>query len=215
MSAVITLHGVPSLVSLSPADESARPHLDLIVRRLRARDAALIERLLRELLPMVRAWTFRLLGPHAELDDAVQDAMSEIASALHRFEGRSSVATLAHTIALRASYRRFRRRGALDAHGVDLDGLEDDTADADPEQRALWREVLVRLYSHLERLPAQRRAAFALCAIEGLSPAEAAQVAGCSALAMRSRLFHARAELERAMAADEVLAPFVRDRRAP
>jgi RNA polymerase sigma-70 factor (ECF subfamily) len=201
----ITLHGVPSLVALSPSDRDARPHLELLVRRLRERDARLIERVLRELLPLVRRWAFRLLGPHPELDDAVQDALSEIAGALHRFEGRSSVATLAHKIVLRRSYRFFRRRSGWSADSIDLDELEDD--EPDPEKRALAREIATRVYACLESLPPLRRAAFVLCAIEGMGPTEAAEIAGCSPVAMRSRLHHARAELEARMREDELLAP--------
>jgi RNA polymerase sigma factor (sigma-70 family) len=204
----MTLHGVPSLISLSPRDEAARPHLWLVIERLRARDGRLIERVLRELLPPVRRWAFRLLGPHRDLEDAVQEALSEIASALHRFEGRSSLLTLAHTITLRTAYRFFRRPGELDGSVVELAGELESEAD-DPERRALAREMIVRLYACLERLPAQRRAAFVLCAIEGMSPNEAAPIAGCSALAMRSRLHHAKNDLDRAMGADEVLAPLV------
>jgi RNA polymerase sigma-70 factor (ECF subfamily) len=211
---VITLHGVPSLITLSPSDEAARPHIDLMVRRLRARDAALIERLLRELLPRVRQWALRLIGPKSDLDDAVQDSMSEIASALHRFEGRSSVATLAHTIVLRTSYRFFRKRSRIDASSVDLDAFESEDEDSDPERRALSREILARIYGCLEHLVPQRRTAFVLCCVDGLSPTEAAAIEGCTALAMRSRLFHARADLEKLMERDELLAPLVREKGA-
>lgn len=203
----VTLTDLPSLISLSPSDAHARPFIAVLVTRLRAHDLLLVERLVRELLPVVRKWLFRLLGPSPELDDAVQDALSEIASALHRFEGRSSVRTLAHTITLRTSYRHFRRRGAWDLELID-ESFEDQRS-SDPETTTLDREVLARVYGMLERLPAQRRAAFILCSVEGMAPAEAARIAGCSGVAMRSRLFHARAELDRMMSEDELLAPMV------
>ena len=39
------------------------------------------------LLPKVRRWLHRLLGPGAALDDVTQDALIEIARALPRFRG--------------------------------------------------------------------------------------------------------------------------------
>lgn len=208
----LTLTDLPCLISLSPSDAEARPFLDQLVSRLRAQDLRLVERLVRELLPVVRKWMFRLLGPSPDLDDAVQDALSEISGALFRFQGRSSVRTLAHTITLRTSYRYFRRRGAWDLELID-ESLED-VSRASPEATALDREVLARVYGLLERLPPQRRAAFILCSVEGLAPGEAARIAGCSGVAMRSRLFHARAELERMMRDDELLAPMVAEQKS-
>lgn len=49
-------------------------------------------------------------------------------------------------------------------------------------------------------LPAGDREVLALVAWDGLSPAEAARVVGCSAGRLRSRLFRARRRLERALA---------------
>ncbi len=67
----------------------------------------------------------------------------------------------------------------------------------DTESRVSAREALRRLYRCLDKLPHKRRVAFALCAIEGLSPADAAELTGSRPGAMRARLMHARAELER------------------
>jgi RNA polymerase sigma factor (sigma-70 family) len=55
----------------------------------------------------------------------------------------------------------------------------------------------------LDRLSSRDREALLLVYWDGLSPGEAAQVLGCSALAFRSRLHRARRRLSHALEADE------------
>lgn len=174
-------------------------------------DPASIERLLLLLLPRVRAWTFRLVGPRGDFEDVVQEALTELATALPRFEGRSRLTTFAHRVVLRAACRawgRKQRRAEVSLELVPAAGPE-----GDPEARATGREALRRLYRALERLPEKRRVAFVLCAVEGLLPHEAAEIEGTSAEAMRSRLMHARQELASLLRDDPYLGPLA-DREA-
>ena len=182
--------------------------LDPRVRRMKDGDAAALEELLHQLLPSVRRWLFRLLGPRPDLDDAVQDTLVALATALPRFEGRSRIDTFARRITLRVAYRYFGRR-----HEAPLQLVPPPPDELDPESRAMDREALRRLYRCLDKLPEKRRAAFVLCAIEGLEPSEAAEVAGVTAVAMRSRLKHARREVERLLQRDPYVQALVgRDR---
>lgn len=170
---------------------------------LRSGEPDAIRRALEHLLPRVRGWMYRMLGPAGDYDDAAQVALLEIARALPRFEGRASLETLAHRIVVRVAYRHFddprRRESPLELVPPPADLV-------DPESRAASREALRRLYRCLERLPEKRRVAFLLCCVEGLSPQEAAEVEGTSALAMRSRLLHAREEVARRLGADPFFA---------
>lgn len=188
---------VDSLVHLSPraAAEGERALLEEVVGRLRARDDATLNRVLRELVPEVRRWMLRHLGPGPDLDDAAQDALSEIASALHRFEGRSSLATLAHRITLRTSYRYYRKPAPE---------LPPPPESPDVERQVAARRALARLHVALGELPERRRSAFVLCAVEGMAPSDAADVLGVSANAMRSLLCRARQDLETILADDDM-----------
>ncbi len=172
--------------------------LEELKNRLQSRDDVIIHRVLRELVPQVRRWLFRHLGPGNELEDAAQDALSEIASALHRFEGRSSLMTLAHRITLRTSYRYYRKSGRHEPEADDEGGI-------DVERQVAARRALMRLHEALGELPERRRAVFVLCAIEGLDPAEAAEVLQVSANAVRTALCRAREELEAMFAHDDEL----------
>jgi DNA-directed RNA polymerase specialized sigma24 family protein len=71
------------------------------------------------------------------------------------------------------------------------------------------REALTRLHRSLQRIPAKRRIAFVLCAIEGMTPTEAAHVAGTTALAMRCRLLYARREVARMLEHDPYLSRWI------
>ena len=169
------------------------------------RGDALTETLV-ELTPRVKSWLFRLLGPGFELDDALQDALFELARALPRFDGRSRLHTYAYRVVLRSASRhrrRHRRHEALDV----APPIADPTT---PEARASSREVLRRLYAVLDRLPEKRRRAFILCRIEGLDPAEAAEIDEVSSEVMRSRLRHAAAAVAAGLATDPYLTKVLR-----
>lgn len=166
-----------------------------------------LEATLTELVPVVRKWMWRLLGPSQAYDDAVQDALVELARALPRFEGRSSVTTFAHPVVVRTAYRYMRARGA--PSDADIDRLP--SAD-DPERRAVQRQQLERLHRVLGQLPEKQRVAFVLCAVERLPHAEAARIEGVSLETLRARLKRARAELARRLKADPELVDRLRGR---
>lgn len=178
---------------------------------LRDYDREAIEEVLAELLPGVRKLLYRVLGPRPDLDDAVQDALVAIAQALPRYEGRSSLATFARTIALRVSYRHIRRQDVYTA----LELVPPPADEIDPESRAMGRETLRRLYHCLDRLPAKRRVAFALCAVEGMTPQEAAEIEGVRPGTMRSRLLHARREVARMLGSDPYVQALVQTEGSP
>jgi RNA polymerase sigma-70 factor (ECF subfamily) len=159
---------------------------------------AQLERLLRDLQPRVRGWLHRMLGPGADLDDACQEALIQLSTALLRFEGRSSLNTFARRVTLRVAYRFFKRRPEfpMAAPPEVIDGIDD-------EQRTSHRQEIAHLYRCLQKLSDRRRIAFVLCAIEGLTPSQAAELTGATPVAMRSRLLQARRELERWMGGAE------------
>lgn len=175
------------------------------VARAVAGDPDAVRDTLRALLPHVRRWLVRLLGRTPDLDDATQEALTELARFLPRFEGRSKLETAAHKITVRVAYRYFGQTKELALESVPE--LPDPAADIDA--RILAREALARLQRCLRRLPAKRRVAFVLCAIEGCTPTEAAELAGTTAVAMRCRLIWARREIARMLEHDPYLAQWL------
>lgn len=185
--------------AVAPAD------LDDRLARVRAGDPDALRDVLRELLPHVRRWLVRLLGRTADLDDATQEALTDLARFLPRFEGRSTLETAARKITVRVAYRYFGATNEVALESVPE--LADPSAG--PHARLAAREALARLQRCLRRLPARRRTAFVLCAIEGMTPSEAAEVAGTTALAMRCRLLWARREVARMLRRDPYLAAWL------
>jgi RNA polymerase sigma-70 factor (ECF subfamily) len=202
------LAGTNPWTKLSPLAEEDRSALVWLVSHLRGGDQAVLARVIDELVPVVERLVSRLLGPRHDVPDAVQESLTEIAVALHDFEGRSSIQTLAHRITTRTTARFYRR--AQRDHDADVDAYPH--LAPSPEDDAGSRRDLARIYGHLETLSDVRRTAFVLCCIEGMDPAEAAEVAQCSANTIRSRLFEARAELVALLERDEARAARRRSR---
>jgi len=169
--------------------------LDARLLGLRAGHPAIIEEVLSELMPRVRGWCYRRVGPHAALDDIVQEALIELARALPSFEGQSSLSTFAYRVCSRVVWRQNKKRRALPLTSE----LQPDFASPmhDPERASIERQALSAVLACLDRLPARRREAFILCELEGESAEQAARMLSTTPNAVRSRVMHARRELER------------------
>jgi RNA polymerase sigma factor (sigma-70 family) len=197
MSIALSFVATRASSSVGPALADARAIMDL-------------EATLTSLVPAVRRWVYRALGPGPDFEDAVQDALVELAKALPRFEGRSQVTTFAHPVVVRTTYRYLARRRERASHGHEI---EHATSGDDPERRAAKREQLERLYRVLDRLPDRQRMAFVLCAVERIPHEEAAVMEGVSLETLRQRLKRARAELARRLKADPELERALRGER--
>jgi RNA polymerase sigma-70 factor (ECF subfamily) len=137
-------------------------------------------------------------------DDLTQETYLRALGALPRFEGRSAVRTWLLSIARRtcadAIRARRRRRLTLVREDADLEAMAAPD-DADRVGQGVAVDDL------LSRLDADRREAFVLTQLSGLSYAEAAEVAGCPVGTIRSRVARARADLVAALEEDGVAVP--------
>jgi RNA polymerase sigma-70 factor (ECF subfamily) len=132
-------------------------------------------------------------------EDATQEAYLRAIKALPAYRGESSARTWLLSIArraavdaVRATARRRRLTGRLSARAdvrvtVDV-GLEDMT-------------LTEQLLRHLEP---DRRTAFALTQLMGLSYAEASAVCGCPVGTIRSRVARAREDMVRHLGTDDL-----------
>jgi RNA polymerase sigma-70 factor, ECF subfamily len=127
-------------------------------------------------------------------DDLAQDTFVRAVGALPNFRGRSSARTWLLSIArntcmdeLRTRSRQRRRDSSLEAAVTIQSRVATGT-----EQEVGVAEVLVRLVP-------ERREAFVLTQMLGLSYQEAAEVSGCPAGTIRSRVARARADLINAL----------------
>jgi RNA polymerase sigma-70 factor (ECF subfamily) len=139
------------------------------------------------------------LGDPQSADDLTQETYLRAFGSLHRFEGRSSLRTWLLAIARRvcadALRTRRRRPFSLVRDDADLEAL----AAGDGADRVGEGAVVTDL---LGRLDPDRREAFVLTQLLGLSYAEAAEVADCPVGTIRSRVARARGDLIDALADD-------------
>lgn len=146
----------------------------------------------------------RLVGPRAEVEDLLQDTFSAAIFAFPRFRGEASVRTWLHRIAVNTACKYLRQpRDKRDAQ-PDAEATTSDTAT--PAEDAERRQLIEKLYTHLDELDAPKRVAFLLVVVEELSIAEVAALTGASKSATKSRVFWARRMLQRRLARDPAFA---------
>lgn len=145
------------------------------------------------------AWrTARRLGlPEADVDDAVQDAFRIAWQQLDRFTwGRFT--TWLYRIVANVVSERLRRRRVREFFGGFLGSAE--KHDASLEARVEARQSLKLVEQALRKLSREKREAFALFEIEGLSHQEIAELTGAKVETIRTRVHYARKDFERLVA---------------
>lgn len=150
--------------------------------RARRGDAAAATAFVR--LTQADVWRLcRNLGSPAGADDLTQETYARAFASLHRFVGRSSARTWLLAIA---------RRVCADAVRA---AVRERTAPADVAAPAPDPAESATLRAMLDLLDHERREAFVLTQLVGLSYAEAADVCSCPVGTIRSRVARARADL--------------------
>jgi RNA polymerase sigma-70 factor, ECF subfamily len=147
-----------------------------------------------EHVELVRRVVARLLGPHAVIDDAIQEVFIVAFRKRESFAGRARPSTWLYSIAQRValSARRQARVRAwlgLDAAPEPADRVTPDTVF---EQRA----AAAQLYRLLEQITEKKRTVWILHELEGLSGEAIAAIVGCPVKTVWTRLYHARRELQ-------------------
>jgi RNA polymerase sigma-70 factor (ECF subfamily) len=137
----------------------------------------------------------RMLGDPEEVDDLTQETYLRALGALRRFRGDASARTWLLGITRRVCADGVRRR-------VRRRRLDQQVREAPVRTVMADRSDVVALDELVARLPADRREAFVLTQLIGLSYEETAEVCGCPIGTVRSRVARARGALLEAMNAD-------------
>lgn len=136
-----------------------------------------------------------LSGDPQAAHDLTQDTFVRAFGSLHRYEGRASARTWLLAIARRAVADSIRRAATRPRTA---DAVDWRTAVEDSRPHGLpGFEEGVALLDLLGNLSGERRVAFLLTQVVGLSYEEAAGCVGCPVGTVRSRVSRARAVLER------------------
>ncbi|MDW8807068.1 sigma-70 family RNA polymerase sigma factor [Streptomyces scabiei] len=198
-------HQVITPAPLSASSPSARSTTDesITAWALAARggDPEAVERFVGALHRDVRRFVAHLCADPQAVDDLAQDTFLRALGSLHRFEGRCSARTWLLSIARRAVTDSFRSAAARPRLS-DVPDWRLAVEHAQPRGLPGFDDG-VALTDLLGALPEERRTAFVLTQMLGLSYEDAAELAGCPVGTVRSRVARARSTLVRLLAAAE------------
>jgi RNA polymerase sigma-70 factor, ECF subfamily len=177
-----------------------------LLARAQAGDVTAFERLSGAYAGRLFMLLLRLLGDRSEAEDVAQEVMLRAWRGITRFRGQSSYFTWLYRIAVneanRALEKRARRAADLPIGAQELQLPA--SAAFDPARQAEHNDLRRALGQALAQLPPALRTAIVLRDVEGLSTQEAAEVAGVSQAALKSRLHQARLRV-RAAVGDQAL----------
>lgn len=160
--------------------------MTIAAMRAKAGDRAAIDQLVSGLWPEV--WRLcRYLGSPADPDDLAQEAFERMLRSLHRYRAEGPVRAWAMSITRRVcadAARRAARARRLESRVQELHHTE-------PHRDVTWHEVDELLAS----LDPDRREAFILTQLVGLSYEESAAIMDCPIGTVRSRVARARMDL--------------------
>jgi RNA polymerase sigma-70 factor (ECF subfamily) len=177
-----------------------------LLARAQAGDARAFERLSSAYADRLFMLLLRLLGDRSEAEDVAQEVMLRAWRGIARFQGQSSYFTWLYRIAVNEASRALERKARRPA-GVSIGAYElqlPASSAHDPSQQAENSELRRVLGQALAELAPTLRTAIVLRDVEGLSTQEAAEIAGVSQAAFKSRLHQARLRV-RAAVGDQTL----------
>ncbi len=177
-----------------------------LLARAQAGDVSAFEHLSGAYADRLFMLLLRLLGDRSEAEDVAQEVMLRAWQGIARFRGRSSYFTWLYRIAVNEASRALEKRARRPA-GVSIGAYELQLPASpahDPSWQAENSELRRALGQALAQLPPTLRTVIVLRDVEGLSTQQAAEIAGVSQAAFKSRLHQARLRV-RAAIGDQTL----------
>lgn len=210
--AVTATAGVLPFVSAASAMSAIRPHMaddaDTLVRQAAAGDPAAFRALFARHRSDVARLVYRMLNAPADLEDVVQEVFVQVFRSLKDFRGQSKFSTWLHRVTVNVVLMHRRSARSRPVLTEELPGeLVADEGQTLPDEEVDRLERMRAFQRLLSRLADKKRVVFVLHELEGMSPAEIADVVGAPVLTVRTRLFYARRELEAMLAEEPTLAP--------
>jgi RNA polymerase sigma-70 factor (ECF subfamily) len=181
----------------------------MLIERLRAQDASVLEILMERYSPRIYRVAFGITRSHGDAEEVVQDVFVTLFRKIDSFEGRAALGTWLYRVAANAALiKRRGKRAQVEVHLEDhlptfkADGhREGDRAmlladwSGTPERELLSGEAREILEDGLALLPDHYRAILVLRDVEELSNEEVAEALGESVASVKSRLHRARMAL--------------------
>ncbi len=141
----------------------------------------------------------RLLRSDADAEDVVHAVFLKLPQIAGSHDGRSNVRAWLLGICVRLASRHRRSAARFFRMISSLAEVAPTSSRLDPEREIGSRQDLRRLENALATLAPKKRIAFMLVELEGLSSDEAARALDVPAATVRTRLHHARREIDSAL----------------
>jgi len=180
-----------------------------LVQRARSGDERAFRILVERYQKKVYAVALGMVRDREEAMDVVQEAFVKVHRSLDRFKADATFYTWLYRITVNVCIDVIRRRGAMRSDSVEFDervghdlaeanlGAVSSQLGSNPEKSLLQREVGEKIQAALEQIPEKHRAILLLRELDGLSYEELAQVLEIPKGTVMSRLFHARAKVQK------------------
>jgi RNA polymerase sigma-70 factor (ECF subfamily) len=184
------------------ADEDA-----LLVERALNQDLAAFEQLVSRYQDRLIGFSARMLGDRDEAEDVAQETFVKAYRNLESFRGASAFSTWLYRIATNLCIDRARAKKRRPQSAYSLDepfDKEEDSGGRDvpdetfePSGMVERDELRRRVRETVAEMPEKARAVLVMCDIQGMPYEEIAQALEIPIGTVKSRLFHARADLAR------------------
>lgn len=180
-----------------------------LVQRARSGDERAFRLLVERYQKKVYAVALGMVKDREEAMDVVQEAFVKVHRSLESFKADATFYTWLYRITVNVCIDVIRRRGGSRSDTVEFDEhIAHDLTEANlggvssqlgnnPEKAVLQRELGEKIQAALEQIPEKHRAILLLRELDGLSYEELAQVLEIPKGTVMSRLFHARAKVQK------------------
>jgi RNA polymerase sigma-70 factor (ECF subfamily) len=185
-------------ITVKPADSKAALER-FEITRLKAiadHDRAAFDELYRDYYPRLMEFLARLVAHSGLSEEVVNDTMYVVWTRADTFAGRSRASTWIFGIAYKQAIKRLEREGRmrLDRLPEDWESLAENTSVESDIARLQTQEALDKA---MQRLSVRHRSVVELTYHFGYSYVEIAEIVGCPVNTVKTRMFHARAQLRR------------------
>jgi RNA polymerase sigma-70 factor (ECF subfamily) len=180
-----------------------------LVKRVKTGDQRAFKLLVERYQRKIYAVALGMVKDKEEAMDIAQEAFVKVYKYLDHFKGDSSFYTWLYRITVNICIDALRKKQALRGEQVELDeAVKMDTAEANigalgsrlgtnPQKSALRKELAEKIQQALEAVPEKHRAILLLREVEGMSYEDLSRTLEIPKGTVMSRLFHARAKVQK------------------
>lgn len=169
------------------------------VERLQQGDESAFDEIFDALNPRLLAFLERMTRQRSVAEDLLEEMWLRLVANAKNLRAETNLVAWLYTVARNLFVSHCRARAREQAYTAEWLSLWPDEVARGPYEEATANELERRLERALGTLPATYREVLLLVGIEGLRPAEAAEICGIGAQALRQRLSRARQMLDHAM----------------